>query len=98
MMAPFFVLLPFLFFFFSFPFFFHSINIITDHKMKKALPFEILQEVFAQLSFSDQLTCQTVCKAWSRAAVTCANKSLVIYGSSGVHLLAPSLLKVLQIT
>lgn len=49
--------------------------------------------VFDQLAFSDQLTCQTVCKAWSRAAVACINKPSGIYGTSGVHLLASKLIE-----
>lgn len=64
---------------------------MTDIKIKKALPFEILEQIFDQISYTNQLTCQSVCKAWSRAAVECVNKSLQIYGPSGVHLLASKL-------
>lgn len=58
---------------------------------KKALPFEILCPIFKLLPFSDRLICETVCKAWLRAAVACINKFLEVSGTSGVHLLASKL-------
>lgn len=60
---------------------------------KKVLPFEIIFKVFDQISFSDRLVCQTVCKAWSRAASEGINKSLEIRGVSGVHFLASKLIE-----
>lgn len=51
----------------------------TASETKKDLPFEILYQVFEQLSFADQVLCQAACKSWSRAALACANKSLEVY-------------------
>lgn len=64
---------------------------MSDLKAGKVLPFEILEQIFDQVSYTDRFICQSVCKAWSRAAIACVNKSFEIYGPSSIHLLASSL-------
>lgn len=53
----------------------------------KPLRSEILQEVFEYLSFTDKLTCESVCKDWLKAALPCVNKSAELQSPIGVNLL-----------
>lgn len=66
----FFLFFPFFFFFF-FSVFSSSLLSLSSHRnihtmtslrTKKGLPFETLSQIFDQLSFVDQCSCQVVCK------------------------------------